>query len=177
MGTRNQTGILLLLGTLLVLPTCADEGAENGPPSAAQDTTGAQEARDAGVTGSGESTSPTRVALPGLFSIMAGLQGEMARVSRGLWLENLDTVAAGADAVADHPRVPPDEFQRISGVLGPEMSRFGGMDMEVHDLAVRLAEEARAGDFEAVLSTDAELRRACVACHSEFRERLRAEIP
>lgn len=100
----------------------------------------------------------------------------MARVSRGLWLENFDTVAAGAEGVANHPRVPPEEFQRISDVLQEEMTRFAAVDREVHDLAVRLAEQARRGDLQAVLSTDAELRRACVACHTRYRERLREEI-
>ncbi|MDX1566149.1 MAG: hypothetical protein R3223_00015 [Longimicrobiales bacterium] len=117
------------------------------------------------------------LALPGLFSIMIDLQGEMARVSRGLWSENLDTVAVGARAVANHPRVPPSEFERISGVLGSEMNRFREMDVRVHDLAVRLGEEADEGDLDAAVSTDAELRRACVACHSAFRDPLRDEIP
>lgn len=120
--------------------------------------------------------SSTRVVLPGLFSIMAGLEADMAQISRGLWMEDFDTIAAGADAVANHPRVPPEEFQRISGVLGEEMPAFGGMDTRVHDLAVRLADEARGGQLGAVLSTDAELRQACVSCHSTFRERLREEI-
>ncbi len=121
-------------------------------------------------------SSPTGVALPGLFSIMAGLERDMVRISRGLWLEELDSVAAAAADVANHPRVPPEEFERISSVLGEEMRVFGGMDTHVHDLAVRLAEEARRNELDAVLSTDAELRRACVSCHSTFRDRLRQEI-
>lgn len=168
MRRSRLPGIALLLGTLLGAQACADDGGRPAPPPTAEDTRARDTATRVG--------SPTRVALPGLFSIMAGLQSEMARISRGLWLEAMDTVAAGADGVANHPRVPPEEFRRIQGVLGEEMSRFGGLDGRVHDLAVRLAEEARAGDLDAVLSTDAELRRACVACHAEFRERLRDAI-
>lgn len=141
-------------------------GSDSAPP-AEQERAG---------SGSGAEVSATRVALPGLFSIMVELQGDMARISRGLWIENFDTIAAGADAIANHPRVPQQEFQRISEVLGSDMSRFGGMDREVHDLAVRLAEEARSGELEPVLSTDVELRRGCVACHTAFRDRLREAI-
>jgi len=125
---------------------------------------------DARTTGPSPAGS---VALPGLYTIMIDLQGEMARISRGVWSESLDTVAAGGRAVANHPRVPPSEFERISSVLSSEMNRFREMDVRVHDLAVRLAEEAEEGDLDAAVSTDIELRRACVACHSEFRDRLR----
>jgi len=168
-STRRTTIVLL---AALLLPGCDADSRAGGSGDAPR-----QEAERPAEEGeASRASSPTRVALPGLFSIMAGLEGEMARISRGLWLESFDTVAAGADAVADHPRVPPEEFQRISAVLGEEMSRFGGMDMRVHDLAVRLSEEARRAELEAVLATDAELRRACVACHSAYRERLRQEI-
>ncbi|MFP3947318.1 MAG: hypothetical protein ACLFWG_01180, partial [Longimicrobiales bacterium] len=77
----------------------------------------------------------------------------------------------------NHPRVPPAEFQRISSILGSEMNRFREMDVRVHDLGVRLAEEAGEGNLDAAVATDAELRRACVACHSEFRNALRDAIP
>ncbi|NIT86808.1 MAG: cytochrome c [Gemmatimonadetes bacterium] len=160
---------------LLVLPACAPGEPDGSGTGDATPPSGEGIPATAAATDTAPAPS-ARVALPGLFSIMAGLQEEMGRVSRGLWLENLDTVAAGADGVANHPRVPPEEFQRISGILGQEMSRFGVMDMEVHDLAVRLADEARAGDLEAVLSTDGELRRACVACHTAYRARLREAI-
>lgn len=171
MRTRTQRGIAIALTGILLLSGCAD-GAQEEAPS--EDAAASEQApvQDSAP----ESTSPSRVALPGLFSIMVGLQEDMARVSRGLWLERFDTIAAAAQDVADHPRVPPEEFERISGVLGKDMSRFGGMDMEVHDLAVRLAEAAREEDLEAVLSAQAELRRACVACHSTFRQRLRDGI-
>lgn len=155
----------------LLLAACAPESGDGESPESAPE----RPDRETETTDTTRDAS-TRVALPGLFGIMAGLETDMAQISRGLWLEDFDTVAAGADAVANHPRVPPEEFQRISSVLGEEMPSFGGMDMRVHDLAVRLAEEARRGELGAVLSTDAELRQACVACHSTFRERLREEI-
>ncbi len=160
-----------LVGTLL-LAACAPE---SGDGDHRPDSTSQRPDREAETTDTVRDSS-TRVVLPGLLGIMTGLETQMAQISRGLWLENFDTIAAGADAVANHPRVPPEEFQRISSVLGEEMSSFGGMDTRVHDLAVRLGEEARGGQLGAVLSADAELRQACVSCHSTFRERLREEI-
>ena len=115
----------------------------------------------------------TRIALPGLFAIMRGLEAEVARLDRGVWKADADTVAA---AVADHPHVPPREAERIAGVLGADMARFAGMDTRVHDVAVRLREDALAGDMEAVLAGQGELRRGCVACHTAFREPLRSRL-
>lgn len=173
----------VLAATALGLWACSGGGGNGSGPSGAGGSgkAGAPAGEATAAQGSASDTvpapsSPTRVALPGLFSIMAGLEADMARVSRGLWLEDFDTVAAGADGVANHPRVPPEEFDRIRGVLGEEMSRFGGMDRTVHDRAVELRDAAERGDLEAGLSADARLRRGCVACHSAYRERLREAI-
>ena len=151
---------------------CAEPSGGDGKASEARSPT-----RGAEDPATAQAPSPTRIALPALFGIMQGLQENMDRISHALWVEDFEGLAVAAEAVADHPRVPAEEFERISGVLGPDMSRFGAADMAVHDLAVRLAEEARGNDLEAALATDAELRRGCAACHSEFRERLRAGIP
>lgn len=126
--------------------------------------------------GAATAASPTRVALPGLFSIMAGLQDDMAGLERGLWREDFDSIAARATAIADHPMVPPAEAQAIAGVLGPDMAAFKQHDTRVHDWAVRIRELAIAEDFEGVVATRADLVDGCVGCHTEFRERIRAGL-
>ncbi len=108
---------------------------------------------------------------------MLELQGDMERVSRGLWIESHDTIAAGAQAIADHPQVPPEELTAISGALGPEIARFKALGTRVHDLSVELVEAARAGDMTTVLARDAAIRQGCVECHTAFRDRLRSELP
>jgi hypothetical protein len=104
---------------------------------------------------------------------MLGLQGDLDRISHGLWTESYDSIGVAAESVADHPRVTPEEASLIAGVLGSDMARFQTLDRNVHDLSVQLAEHARARDMEAVLDTDARLRAGCVECHSAFRQRLR----
>lgn len=185
MATRRRIRTLPIPILLLALAAGCEPGAPAGNGSTPAGN-GSPPSSDAGIDGVPDASSRTptpstsrstsRVALPGLFSIMVGLQADMARVSRGLWIEDYDSIAAGAEAVADHPVIPQEERRRISEILGPDMSRFGEMDQEVHDLAVRLAEAAGRGEPDAVLSLDAELRRGCVACHSTFRERLRASV-
>lgn len=131
---------------------------------------------DRAAQGAADSVTATRAALPTLFTLMLGLQGDMSRVSHGLWLEQYDSIAAAARAVANHPMVPPEEAEQIREVLGADMVRFKGFDQTVHDLAVHMAEAADARDMAGVLEADAALRDGCVACHTAFRTRLREGI-
>lgn len=181
-GRRRVTvTTVLLAGSLAgIAGACGEAPGEGGAgaPAEAEQTPGegaggaGEDAAAAGSAAAGD-TGSLRGVLPGLFGIMVGLQDDMARLDRGIWIENHDSIAAAARAVADHPTVPPEEFQRISGVLGDEMPSFGAMDRNVHDLAVEVEEHARAGRLEGVLRTGAELRQGCVGCHSAYRERLR----
>lgn len=118
----------------------------------------------------------TRAALPGLFTIMAGLEEDMAGLERGLWRQDFDSIAARAAAIADHPTVPASEARAIAGVLGPEMAAFKRWDTGVHDLAVEIRDLARSGRLEEVLAARAELVRGCVGCHTQFRERIRMGV-
>jgi hypothetical protein len=154
-----------------------DEGgdagaAEGAPPGVAVDGPASAFDSASGQGGDGG----TRAALPALFGIMAGLQEDMSRVGRGLWVERYDSIAAAARAVADHPRVTPEEARRIADVLGADMPRFKAADTRVHDLAVRLERAAGRRDMAAVLTAESELRSGCVECHTRFRERLRQNV-
>lgn len=107
---------------------------------------------------------------------MAGLQDDMAGLDRGMWREDFDSIAARATAIAEHPMVPAAEAQAIAGVLGPDMGAFKQHDTRVHDLAVRIGELAAMRDLAGVTATRAELAAGCVACHTAFRDRIRAGL-
>lgn len=183
---RTSTlAVLLALALVLSLASAAcqeqpatddsaatDTAATNTPVGAAGDVT----ATDAPIAAPGASDSGsagTRAALPRLFSVMVGLQGDMERISRGIWTESYDSIAAAARAVADHPTIGSEGIAKVQGVLGEDMAAFKGMDMTVHDLAVEVEEHAVAGDLEAVLDAEGRLRQGCVECHTAFRQRLR----
>lgn len=170
---RSQRRIILPTITALLLTGAAcGDGPEEIEPA---DTT--QRAAAPAMAGAPDTAAAgTRAALPRLFSIMLGLQGDMERISRGLWAESYDTIAAGARAVADHPMIGPDGIQRIQGVIGDDIARFKALDTRVHDLAVELEAAAGAGDLEAAFRRDAALRQSCLECHTEFRVRLRQAI-
>jgi hypothetical protein len=169
-GPWPAAGRGLLLAAALALGGCS---AAPDSPDVATDTAGASQDVDAAGTGDAEAT---RAALPTLFSIMLGLQLDMTRIGEALWVESYDTIAAAALRVAEHPEIPPEEGQRIARVLSDDMARFQELDGTVHDLSVRLADEAEQQDLAAILTTEAGIREACVECHTAFRERLRDGI-
>jgi cytochrome c556 len=160
---RHRTRITTLFATL-ALAACG--GAPADPPE--------QESApgDTAVEPPAE-TAVTRAALPGLFDIMMGLEGEMARVGHGVWLADFEIIAAAADGIAAHPAIPADELKLLRAGLGDDMIGFRDLDTRVHDLALELKAAAEEADMEAVLSSDAALRTACVTCHDTFRERIR----
>lgn len=141
-----------------------------------EDRNGAENTNEPAATQEPTTSSAPRAALPTLFAIMLQLQGDMDQVSHGLWTESFDTIAAAAQAIADHPKIPQEEAATIAEVLGSDMARFKELDTRVHDLSVELAEAARDGDMETILALDSAIRQGCIECHTAFRERLRSEL-
>ncbi|MCA9492065.1 MAG: cytochrome c [Alphaproteobacteria bacterium] len=107
-----------------------------------------------------------------LKAIMAGMRVEMSRIHEALWTEDFDTMSTAARAVADHPHVSAEERTRIQGLLGPDFGGFVAADKAVHDAAVRLSEAAAANDMDKSLKELDAVQTGCVACHTDYRERL-----
>ena len=116
-----------------------------------------------------EEPAPETAPLP---EIMYGLAVDLDAVHAGLWTEDFGRIARAATAIAEHPKVPPEEMGRIQGVLGDDFAAFAQSDRHVHDTAVQLAEAARAEDLGAVMEHLHTLDQGCVACHTAFRDRL-----
>ncbi|SCZ49980.1 cytochrome c [Thiohalomonas denitrificans] len=108
-----------------------------------------------------------------LKNIMAQLGRDMHQVSDGIMQDDLEQVAQGAQAVADHPRPSLGQRWRILQGMGNELEGFRQADARVHDQAVELGEVARAGDREGVVKHYFELVEACIACHDQYRQPVR----
>jgi cytochrome c556 len=167
------------LVALLLLAACQPPGDHAGSGSETVDPPAADRVAaesEASLSVGDEQSAVVTAPLPGLLAVMSGLEQDMARLSRGLWRADYDTIAAAARAVATHPKVPPSEAQQIAGVLGPDMAAFKGVDTEVHDLAMRVAELAGEEDMDAIVTVEKELRAGCMACHTGFRTRIREAL-
>lgn len=113
-------------------------------------------------------------AAPGdLKTIMVGLGQQLNALHDALWREDLGAVGAAATAVAQHPKVSPEERGRIQRALGDDFPRFAAADGRVHDAAVAVADAAAAKDLDGVVGRLGTLEAGCVACHTQFRARLR----
>ena len=116
-----------------------------------------------------------------LKTIMRQLAQDMDALNAALWARDFGALARAATAIAEHPRVSPEEKARVQAVLGSDFAAFAAADRRVHDAAVRTAEAARAPSSDQVLSELSSLQAGCVACHDAFQDRLRvsasAEAP
>ena len=119
------------------------------------------------------SARPTQ---PTLVEIMQQLEVDMERIAHGVWLSDFDSIAAGAQAIADHPKVGPEERAQIVEVLGDRAAGFRQADMRVHDTAVELAEQARAEAMGGVLDVLTRLQAGCVACHNGYRAPIQESV-
>ncbi|MGM0554027.1 MAG: cytochrome c [Pseudomonadota bacterium] len=110
-------------------------------------------------------------------SIMKDLANDMNQVQSGLFVEDFDTVIEAAEAIADHPKPPSGERQRVMAVVGPRVSEFRTLDQQVHETANGLADAARDQDLDQSIRYHGRLVNACTACHSAFRDEVVSALP
>lgn len=87
--------------------------------------------------------------------------------------EDWQWVAEEARAIAEHPRPPAEERQRIMAFAGDRRAEFQQADHAAHEAAATLADVADAGDGREVIRAFADLQASCLACHASFRDDFR----
>ena len=170
---------VILLTAAILLAGCEGTPPDTAPPAdagAAED----QDPADPGVGPAATAPDADHAADAdgahqemALLPIMRRLAEDMAAMQNALWLEDFATVEQHASAIADHAHMSAAEVARIRAELGAEMPQFESADAAVHEAAVQMHAAARERDTDAVLDRLAEVQRGCVACHEQFRERLR----
>ncbi len=158
MSTNHRfAGLLLLLGSLLVIGTTL---------------------MSAGPTGASTSSaaSADTVETKRFRLLMVGLAQDMARINTGIWHEDYDLIREGASSIANHPKIPPDQIANIKKALGEDFQNFVRYDKAVHSTAVELVSAAEAREWSGVLSKYTEIRDGCVGCHTAYRDRLRSVL-
>jgi hypothetical protein len=111
-----------------------------------------------------------------LKEIMQELRRNFLEVSDGFLLDDFDRVADGALAIAEHPRIPPQQIQRVANELGPEMPVFKNFDVQVHELSLEIYKAAKDGDRAAAIAAYQGMVAACFDCHAAYRERVAAVL-
>ena len=124
------------------------------------------------------------VALPGtavtsdttLKTIMQEMRLNFLDISDGFLLDDFEKIAEGALAIAEHPRIPPEQVQRVAGELGAEMPVFKNFDVQVHELSLEIYKAAKERDRAAAVTAYQGMVAACFACHAAYRERVAAVL-
>ncbi len=111
-----------------------------------------------------------------LKEIMQELRRNFLEVSDGFLLDDFDRVAEGALAIAEHPRIPPEQVELVANELGPEMPVFKNFDVQVHELSLEMYKAAMDGDRAAAVAAYQGMVAACFDCHAAYRERVAAAL-
>ena len=91
-------------------------------------------------------------------------------------MDDFDKIAEGALAIAEHPRIPAEQAQRVADELGPEMAVFKNFDVQVHELSLELYKVAKERNRDAAVAAYQGMVSACFDCHSAYRERVAAVL-
>jgi hypothetical protein len=113
---------------------------------------------------------------PDLRGIMQGLRTNVVEIADGLLMDDFAMVSNGAKGIANHPRIPPDQVQRVAAELGPEMAAFKQFDMSVHDLSLEIATAAELEDRERAISAFQNMLSGCFGCHTAYKDRVSATL-
>lgn len=167
----KRTAPYLLLATAMLLASCQSEAPRH--EEAHHEEPGHEEpGHGDGHAHHGEGVSGE--ALP-LRPIMQQLGSNMAGFIHALWIEEYAHMEEYAAAIAAHPHISEEELERIRTTLGEETAAFDAADVAVHEAAVRLHAAAEARDLDRILQELHEVQVGCMACHAQFRERLRTD--
>ena len=105
--------------------------------------------------------------------MMEELGEHTQRIVQAINHEDWAWVAREARMVADHPRPPAEQRQRIKAFTGDRHARFAEYDKGVHSTAAELADIAEQGDGREVINAFARLQASCLDCHATFRDDFR----
>lgn len=112
-----------------------------------------------------------------LREIMAQLEADLNRMTSAMMREGFETIAESAEAIGDHPEPGGREQARILGRLGADAPDFRAYDEAVHESAFKAVDAAEDRDLMEVYRYHRRIVESCLACHAEFKGRVRGTDP
>lgn len=175
---RRISCYVVLVLAVSVIGACAspDSDPRDGAIVGQSDGVADQSAMESGDTSHAATHGESHRELP-LRPIMQQLGSNLAAFTHAMLLEDYDQMALFAHEIADHAHISADEISRISEALGPQMEDFEAFDLAVHEAAERLHAATEARNLDAILQELNTMQVGCMNCHTQFRERLRTDLP
>ncbi len=107
-----------------------------------------------------------------LKSVMKGLMEDNLKLNEGILTANFDEIKVAANKIANHPTPGVSTKIKLVSSLGSEMANFKILDTRVHNMAVSIEKAAILKDADKVMSDYHKLIDGCLACHSQYKERV-----
>ena len=107
-----------------------------------------------------------------LKEIMQGLREDTNAIADGLLTDDFEKVVIGANSIASHAQIPPEQVQLVAAELGSEMPAFKQMDILVHDLSLEIAAAAKEEDRERAIADFHRMLDGCFNCHAAYKTRV-----
>lgn len=107
-----------------------------------------------------------------LKEIMQGLRADTNAIAEGLLTDDFEKVVIGANNIANHAQIPPEQVQLVAAELGAEMPAFKQMDVLVHDLSLEIAAAAKEEDRVRAITDYHRMLDGCFDCHAAYKTRV-----
>jgi cytochrome c556 len=107
-----------------------------------------------------------------LVPMMQQLLTDIQQVDRGIYTEDFSMIKDGAGNISDHPTMTPEDKKLVKTTLGEEMQQFVKFDMVVHHHADSMRMAAVEENMQKVLEHYRITQQGCVACHSNYRDKI-----
>lgn len=112
-----------------------------------------------------------------LREIMVDLDADLSHMTSAMMREDFETIAEAAEAIAEHPQPGARERERLLRQLGGDAADFRGHDEAVHGFALKAVEAAEDRDMAEVYRYHRQIVESCLACHADFKDRIRGTGP
>jgi len=116
-----------------------------------------------------------------LKTIMQAMRDDLVKITDGLLVDDFELIANGANGIAEHPKIPPEQVKLVAAELAAEMPAFKQLDSQVHSLALAIRSAAIAADRETAYRGYQSMTDGCLTCHAAYKERvaraLAADLP
>jgi cytochrome c556 len=108
-----------------------------------------------------------------LKAVMQQLGRDYAALGQAVLMEDFDAAANAAQHIAKHDQPSLGQKVKIMAGLRSEMSDFKQADGKVHSLAMDIKQAAEAKDMSLLIQRQSGMLSACMACHTDYRNKVR----
>jgi len=106
--------------------------------------------------------------------VMQGLLKDTQALTSAMLNEDFSLITTQAKNIAEHPKPSMAIRKKLMKAMGADMAKFKANDNIVHSAAVEIMKSAQQKNIKGVSENYKKMIGGCLACHSEFKNRVSA---